>query len=309
MDSTLAQLSEKHRSALRWFQDNAGRVFTSRPRDVGVGIAVTGTQTGIWKPSEIDFALSVIQTPSHQYPDALFEHEQTWVFKYHQQGDARLGINSHYTNRALDRCMSAGVPVGVILPNPAPPHRGYKVLGLGFVDSYANGYFILDGPAHLDNSGFALGTLATGSLALIDFAAEDHSDYSGTDARQQVFASVIRRQGQPHFRHELLVAYDGRCAVSEFDAAESLEAAHIHPYSGPRSNHISNGLLLRADVHDLFDLGLVAVDTAHQTLLLSSALETTQYEQYAGRRLHLPQEHALWPSSDLLDEHRQLAGL
>jgi predicted restriction endonuclease len=84
-----------------------------------------------------------------------------------------------------------------------------------------------------------------------------------------------------------------------------LEAAHIIPYQGAKTNHPSNGLLLRADVHTLFDLGLVAVDTKRMTILVSSRLQPTEYSQYAGRLLALPTRREDWPSTEALDSHRE----
>lgn len=93
------------------------------------------------------------------------------------------------------------------------------------------------------------------------------------------------------------------------DGHGQFEAAHIEPYRGPASNRVDNGLILRADLHDLFDLFLVAVDTSSQTLLVSKELENTAYARYAGRRIHLPRDKKLWPSPDRLDHHREMAGL
>lgn len=71
---------------------------------------------------------------------------------------------------------------------------------------------------------------------------------------------VAERRGQEPFRKALLNAYDGRCAVTGCDAVDApLEAAHISPYRGPQSNHVTNGLLLRAHIHTLFDVDLVCV--------------------------------------------------
>ena len=50
--------------------------------------------------------------------------------------------------------------------------------------------------------------------------------------------------------------YEGKCAVTGCDVPDVLQAAHIFPYMGPETNHPSNGLL-RADIHTLFDLGLI----------------------------------------------------
>lgn len=54
------------------------------------------------------------------------------------------------------------------------------------------------------------------------------------DSRLNVVAAVHRRQGAPRFRRALLTAYDGRCAMTRYDAPQALEAAHIIPYRGRR---------------------------------------------------------------------------
>ena len=80
------------------------------------------------------------------------------------------------------------------------------------------------------------------------------------DGRERAIGAIVRRRGQPAFRRALLEAYHERCAVTGCDAPEALEAAHVVPYRGVATNHPANGLLLRADLHALFDLGLIAVD-------------------------------------------------
>jgi hypothetical protein len=132
---------------------------------------------------------------------------------------------------------------------------------------------------------------------------------SVVDARTRAITAVVRRQGQVEFRQRLLAAYGRRCAVTGCDAVDALEAAHIGPYRGPHTNHLSNGLLLRADIHNLFDLGLLAVDTATMTLILAPALFATVYAELAGCPLHLPSEVHLGPNKEALDTHRHHAGL
>ena len=92
--------------------------------------------------------------------------------------------------------------------------------------------------------------------------------------------------------------------MTGYDAPPALEAAHIVPYRGPQTNHLSNGLLLRADMHDLFDLGLIAVSES-MTLLLANELEGTQYEQYSDVPIWLPPEPELRPNADALQKQRQ----
>ncbi len=80
------------------------------------------------------------------------------------------------------------------------------------------------------------------------------------DERERKLCEIVQRRGQPDFRKKLVDAYDGRCAVTDCDAVSALEAAHITPYLGPESNHVTNGLSLRADIHTLLDLNLIGID-------------------------------------------------
>lgn len=64
------------------------------------------------------------------------------------------------------------------------------------------------------------------------------------------------RIGQGSFRLLVTDAYKRRCAITGENTLPVLEAAHIVPYSQNGTHDVSNGLLLRADFHKLFDAGL-----------------------------------------------------
>ena len=136
------------------------------------------------------------------------------------------------------------------------------------------------------------------------FAASDTQD-----ARERIVAAIVRRRGQPEFRKILLGAYENQCAISRTDMPDALEAAHITPYRGQLTNHPTNGLLLRADIHTLFDLGHVAVDSSNFKILVGSALIDTEYEELSGKQLYLPKNATFQPSIEALDIHRTWAGL
>lgn len=70
---------------------------------------------------------------------------------------------------------------------------------------------------------------------------------------------VRPRLGQGAFRVVVTDAYDRRCAVTRERTLPALEAAHIRPYSEGGPHEASNGLLLRRDIHSLFDAGYVTV--------------------------------------------------
>jgi hypothetical protein len=129
------------------------------------------------------------------------------------------------------------------------------------------------------------------------------------DARKRIRAGIILRQGQRSFRTALMKAYNGRCAMSECDCPEALEAAHIHPYRGEETNHVVNGLLLRADLHILFDLGQISVSLKDYKIIVSDTLRKTVYGKLHGAPLKLPKDPALRPNVEVLKKHRLIAGL
>lgn len=124
------------------------------------------------------------------------------------------------------------------------------------------------------------------------------------DGRSKVLAAVSRRQGQSKFRRELMRAYEGKCAVTGCAIEPLLEAAHIHPYLGPHTNHVTNGLLLRADIHTLFDLGLLAVDAEHR-VIGAEILLGSDYAMLIGQPLGLPSKASDRPSGKALEWHRE----
>jgi predicted restriction endonuclease len=76
-----------------------------------------------------------------------------------------------------------------------------------------------------------------------------------------------------------------------------------------KTNHVSNGLLLRADIHTLFDRGLLAIDEEHMTVILHESLKPTTYRKLDGAVIHLPGNPDQWPNKDAVQHHRNLSGL
>ena len=85
------------------------------------------------------------------------------------------------------------------------------------------------------------------------------------------------------FRDALRTAYNDRCAITGCSILHVLEAAHIYPYRGPDTNKVTNGLLLRADVHTLFDCHLLTIDSATMTVLVAPHLRDSEYGEFHGR--------------------------
>ena len=120
------------------------------------------------------------------------------------------------------------------------------------------------------------------------------------DARKRIVAEVVRRQGQRAFRKKLLDAYDGKCAVSRCALGWVLQAAHISPYRGPDTNKPDNGLLLRADIHTLFDLGLLSVNPDTLAVRIAQQITDPEYRALDGEALLAGK---VAPSKAALQEH------
>ena len=124
---------------------------------------------------------------------------------------------------------------------------------------------------------------------------------SDEDARKRVLREIVQRQGQPRFRTRLIGAYGGRCAVTKCSVLHVLEAAHISPYRGEQTNPVTNGILLRSDIHTLFDLNLLGInpDDDFKVTFAASVLGGT-YEKLNGTNLRLPKDDRQKPSPELL---------
>lgn len=138
---------------------------------------------------------------------------------------------------------------------------------------------------------------------------DDSIPYSDEDGRKRTLASIVRRMGQPAFRNALISAYDGKCAMTGCNVLDALEAAHITPYMGEQTNTIQNGLLLRADIHTLFDLGKIAISSNDFRIILQRELRESHYANLHGKMLTVPKNTSSWPSRSALDKHKKDSGL
>jgi putative restriction endonuclease len=131
-------------------------------------------------------------------------------------------------------------------------------------------------------------------LRLWNAVTERRSRQAGADSRVEaprfgVDYLTRARLGQGAFRVLVTEAYDRRCAITGERTLPVLEAAHIKPYSESGPHLISNGLLLRSDLHILFDEGYVTV-TEDLRIEVSKRIKEEyengrEYYQYRGKPL------------------------
>lgn len=107
------------------------------------------------------------------------------------------------------------------------------------------------------------------------------------------------RDGQGEFRALILEAY-GQCAVTGCKVEAVLQAAHIIPYVDARSNIVSNGLCLRADIHCLYDRNLIKI-LGDGMVLVSCEVECEQYQVLHGQRITWPKQERCRPDPSLMN--------
>jgi len=113
----------------------------------------------------------------------------------------------------------------------------------------------------------------------------------------------VIREGQANFRKQLIAHYGATCMVTGTAQASVIDAAHIVAYNGASTNALSNGLLLRKDIHALFDAGLLNV-TEDCRVALDAAVSDPYYRSLDGESLQF--SAATRVSKDAL--RRRLAG-
>jgi putative restriction endonuclease len=115
------------------------------------------------------------------------------------------------------------------------------------------------------------------------------------------------RLGQDSFKAVVLDAYHRRCAVTGTHIPPVLQAAHIRPVSVGGEHRLDNGLLLRSDIHTLFDRGYLGIDQRHR-LRVSPRLRTDfsngdDLYAKAGQAIELPEHRADRPGREFLEWH------
>ena len=118
---------------------------------------------------------------------------------------------------------------------------------------------------------------------------------------------VRPRLGQGAFRALVTETYNRRCAITQEKALPVLDASHIKPTAKGGLHLIDNGLLLRTDIHRLFDKGYISVPPNLQILVsrkLKDDFDNGEiYYQYQGKKLWLPSNPDYWPNREFLEWH------
>lgn len=134
-----------------------------------------------------------------------------------------------------------------------------------------------------------------------EFSPKDQND-----ARSKVLREIVVRRGQPKFRKELIEVYGAKCAITGCGVLSILEAAHITPYLGPATNLKKNGILLRADIHSLWDLGLIAIHPHDNRIVVNESIVDETYRILQGKTPYVPHAEDSRPSIAAIHQQWEL---
>lgn len=139
--------------------------------------------------------------------------------------------------------------------------------------------------------------------------AESQSTYVAAGARYGEPQLIRPRLGQGAFRLAVTDAYNRQCAITDGRVLPALEAAHIQSYGSGGEHAVSNGLLLRRDIHSVFDAGYLTFDEDMRVVVSdrvrSDFNNGNEYRRLHGQPLRLPQRSALRPDDERLKWHRE----
>jgi putative restriction endonuclease len=119
----------------------------------------------------------------------------------------------------------------------------------------------------------------------------------------------LPRLGQGAFRIIVADAYERRCAFSASRVLHVLESAHIKPYASNGTHSPTNGILLREDIHTLFDLGYLTVTPDYKVEVSKKIKEEfdngIEYYSMHGKEIRLPGIEQFRPAKEMLTWHNE----
>lgn len=136
---------------------------------------------------------------------------------------------------------------------------------------------------------------------------EEQTGFDCTDVKDQREwrqTEAVARYDQVGFRKRVLEAYDFRCAITGCNVEAALQACHIYPYKGGNTDCVQNGILLRADLHILFDRFYFCINSSDYSIVVSKAILNRIHGIPSGCRLQVPVKTWHGPSKVALDWHK-----
>jgi putative restriction endonuclease len=121
--------------------------------------------------------------------------------------------------------------------------------------------------------------------------------------------TIRPRLGQGAFRIAVTEAYGRKCAITNGKVLPALDAVHIRPYGEGGAHTIPNGILMRKDIHSVFDAGYATIDPDFR-FVVSDKVRTvfdngSEYRRLHGLKIQVPTKPSFRPDVELLKWHNE----
>jgi len=274
--------------------------------------------TGIYKPAWSEYALSIImknKSPYDRKDEYVFLDDGRWLMTY----APRSGGLSISDNKALIKCMSDHLPVGVFIQLTDKTNRDhgatYRVLGLGSITNYdaKADVFYIEAVEHkvLENITNVLPDPV--ERYQTQLYAQLTNDFRPTIQEEKATYNVTTYKRDIAFRKMILKEYDFTCSICEMkfhigDLVEA-QAAHIVPKRQSGTDDPRNGISLCRTHHWAFDSGIFSLSNDYRVQLSHIAKKANSNKfnllDFSEKQVTLPQNNLLHPHPVALAWHRQ----
>lgn len=303
-EEALQQLPKGMRNGIEWFNARKGlEINWPHPSPVANFPYLVTPAKAIYKPAihmnPKDVAFSIRQNLGSTYGDIepISRSDGSWVYQYHQEGDSP----DAYVNRSLLRNIVTHSPIAVLIQTKKKPSPKYLVLGIAIVATYKNDFFYLEG---FNNEGFAnLDVPKTLKLAKLKSDFKDVSTLEISNAGSALPAEFTNVHNTSKLMHELLYQYRSKCVVTGADMPAALEALYLCPQLPSSEHNLSNTLLVRADIRNLFESKLLSVNPKTRRIVIGKELRRSDYSSLDKVLLENPKDIEFRPSRYALEQN------
>ena len=144
-ETLIDHLTPRHKMALEWFQKNKNKEYQKWLPKLGGDLLLATKAKGIYKPKELDFALSIRLSKKGPYNDQIHQHKNGKIsLKYFQENKNLRERDLEYTNIGLKECMRQTIPIGIIVQTDIKPNSKYKIAGTGIIKKWEEGYYFIN---------------------------------------------------------------------------------------------------------------------------------------------------------------------
>ena len=251
----------------------------------GNRIFIQGSK-GIWKPSQLQFPISIASDPEGKYSDS-FINDSMLHYSYE-------GTNPNlWTNRGLHEAMKQNIPLIYL-----------QKISKGKYFVHLPVFIIKDEPEKLRF------TVAAENIIKLSDAPNIVEEPEVRYLKQEYATREVKqRMYQQTFRELVLDAYRNHCAMCRLKHRELLDAAHIIPDSKGGKPLVVNGLSLCKIHHSAFDQNIIGINPDYIIEVRRDVLEEIDgpmlkygIQEMHGNRIILPRSSAKRPDRDLLAE-------